>query len=353
MMKFNSVLSFFIQAQIVSSFRFLPSQSTIQRGRPSDFCTTILFQSPSGESETKLNIDANNNVERYEKDSKPLDTFERSSQSKDGGFSELNISQMMTALGTSPRRIFLGTASSAAIALAADFGGVTGKVLSMLPEDLAESSGLDTYYPRGDFKRFKGYEYGYTFVYPKQWVGDTALELAKAQRRTRSLDYTMKNGKKSTNTLPDAAFGPPGKLDARGLSNSDTNVSVVASPLPASFQSIRGTLGSPEAAAETLLRVSLAPEGSGKKGTLLDACEENRGTSPIYQFEYLIDRGEKGVPLRAISAIVVKKAGVSSSGVVNVGNTLITFTVVAPKSEWENESYAAKLKKVAQSFKLR
>lgn len=56
----------------------------------------------------------------------------------------------------------------------------------------------------GDFKRFKGYEYGYTFVYPKQWVGDTALELAKAQRRTRSLDYTMKNGKKSTNTLPDA-----------------------------------------------------------------------------------------------------------------------------------------------------
>lgn len=157
MMKFNSVLSFFIQAQIVSSFRFLPSQSTIQRGRPSDFCTTILFQSPSGESETKLNIDANNNVERYEKDdesSKPLDTFERSSQSKDGGFSELNSSQMMTALGTSPRRIFLGTASSAAIALAADFGGVTGKVLSMLPEDLAESSGLDTYYPRGKFARF-------------------------------------------------------------------------------------------------------------------------------------------------------------------------------------------------------
>ena len=56
----------------------------------------------------------------------------------------------------------------------------------------------------GDFKRFKENQYGYSFVYPKVWVGDTALELAKAERRTRSLDYTMKNGRKSTNTLPDA-----------------------------------------------------------------------------------------------------------------------------------------------------
>ena len=58
-------------------------------------------------------------------------------------------------------------------------------------------------YP-GDYKRFKGNEYGYTFIYPKQWVGDTAVELAKAQRRALTLDYTMKNSKKSTSTLPDS-----------------------------------------------------------------------------------------------------------------------------------------------------
>lgn len=56
----------------------------------------------------------------------------------------------------------------------------------------------------GEYKRFKGSEYGYTFVYPKEWVGDTAVELAKAQRRAKALDYTMKSGRKSTNTLPDA-----------------------------------------------------------------------------------------------------------------------------------------------------
>ena len=56
----------------------------------------------------------------------------------------------------------------------------------------------------GDYKRFKGNEYGYTFIYPKQWVGDTAVELAKAQRRALTLDYTMKNGKKSASTLPDS-----------------------------------------------------------------------------------------------------------------------------------------------------
>lgn len=214
-------------------------------------------------------------------------------------------------------------------------------------------TGLDTYYPRGEYKRFKGSEYGYTFVYPKEWVGDTAVELAKAQRRAKALDYTMKSGRKSTNTLPDAAFGPPGKLNSKGLSQSDTNVSVVASPLPPSFQSLESTLGTPEVAAETLLRVSLAPEGSGRKATLLSACEEARGISTLYQFDYLVDRGDKGVPLRAISAIAVRKGGVMSSGVVNTSSTLVTFTVVAPQKDWdEDKNYANKLRKMADSFKL-
>ena len=157
-----------------------------------------------------------------------------------------------------------------------------------------------------------------------------------------------------SNPVKIAAFGPPGKFNSQGISQSDTNVSVVASALPSNFESLEKTLGSPENGAETMLRLFLAPEGSGRKGTLLSACaESSRGTSIIYQFEYLIDRGDKGLPLRAISAITVRKAGFTNSSLMNMKDTLITFTVVAPQKDWdENLLYSQKLRKMADTFKL-
>jgi hypothetical protein len=136
------------------------------------------------------------------------------------------------------------------------------------------------------------------------------------------------------------AFGPPGRFNEKGISQSDTNVSVLANRNMKNF-TLRGILGPPEAAAETLLRVSLAPEGSGRVAMLVAACEEERGSSSVYQFEYKIDRGEKGKPLRAISVIGARG-----------GDTLITMTVVAPTKDWENPKYEAKLRRVAESFKL-
>ena len=62
---------------------------------------------------------------------------------------EMSSADIMTALGTSPRRIFLSALGSSAIAFGANFGGITGKILSTLPDEFVESSGLDTYYPRG------------------------------------------------------------------------------------------------------------------------------------------------------------------------------------------------------------
>lgn len=271
----------------------------------------------------------------------------------------MNGRQYMAAVGTSPRRIFTSFASAGAIALAADFLGVTQRLLTALPEDAVESTGLDTYYPRDGMKRYSADEYGYSFVYPKQWVGDTSLELAKAQRRAKSLDYNMGGGSsrgQAPNTLPDAAFGPPGKLNARGTSESDTNVSVIATPLPASFVDMRTNFGTPQSAAEFLLRVSLAPEGSGRVATLLDACEETDRGGPVYRFEYLVDRGTKGVPLRAVSTIAVNRntkpvLGSNTGG--SGGSTLITMTVVAPQQDWENNAnYAAQLRRVATTFKL-
>jgi photosystem II oxygen-evolving enhancer protein 2 len=134
------------------------------------------------------------------------------------------------------------------------------------------------------------------------------------------------------------AFGPPGRLDSRGVSKGDTNVSVVLSKVSPGF-SLQRNLGTPTNAAETFLRLTLAPEGSGRTATLVNAQEDvNR---QLYQFEYTVDRGERGPLLRAISLIAVRN-----------GDDLLTLTVVAPQEEWEVPSEDAKLRKVASSFHL-
>jgi hypothetical protein len=62
---------------------------------------------------------------------------------------QMSRRDIMNALGTSPERIALSFASSGLIALAANLFGITSGVLTVLPDDLVESTGLDGYYPRG------------------------------------------------------------------------------------------------------------------------------------------------------------------------------------------------------------
>jgi len=57
--------------------------------------------------------------------------------------------QVMAAMGTSPRRILLSFASASGIALAANFLGITSRLLEAVPESTVEATGLDTYFPRG------------------------------------------------------------------------------------------------------------------------------------------------------------------------------------------------------------
>jgi hypothetical protein len=188
----------------------------------------------------------------------------------------------------------------------------------------------------GDFKRGGGK--GYTFVVPKEWVADTYVELAKAQRQTQPLDYsTRKRG--GASTLPDSAYGPPGRLNKNGVSEAgDTNVSVIVSTGLTGF-SLQGVLGTPRSAAEKLFRLSIAPEGSGRVATLVDAVGDPSRSA--YQFEYTVDRGERGPPLRNISVI----ASFSS-------DRFYTLTVVAPAKDWQDEAYAENLRKIASSFHL-
>jgi hypothetical protein len=253
---------------------------------------------------------------------------------------KMSASQIMQALGTNPRRILLGTSTAAGIALAGNFLGVTSNLLTKFPEESVEATGLDTYFPRGNYKRIRTGIY--TFVIPKEWVADTFVELAKAQRQTKSLDLKMSR-RDNTSTLPDAAFGPPGRLNKKGVSEQgDTNVSVIVSGGLSGF-SLGKTLGSPTDAAEKLLRVSIAPPGSGRTATLVDAFEDSQRVGPsIYQFEYIVDRGEKGPPLRNISVI----------GGTRNGDKFVTLTVVAPEETWKDPVMTEKLRKIATSFHL-
>lgn len=266
---------------------------------------------------------------------------------------------LMRSLNTSPRRLVLGTLSASAIALTGNFGGITSFLLDRLPEDTVEKSGLDQYFPRGNYKRYKS-EFGYTFVVPKEWVQDTALELAKVQRRSGTLDYSMtsnrrrvdsENSSSSRNniygmssrprSLPDVAFGPPGSNPDKDYMQAGPNVSVAVTKVRPG-QTLRASFGSPTNAAETLLKVTIAPEGSGKVATLMGASEEVRGMGKIYTFEYEVDRGGRGVSARAISNIAVQQGG-----------TVITMTVVAPRSEWGvGGKLEEQMRHMAESFKL-
>jgi PsbP len=145
----------------------------------------------------------------------------------------------------------------------------------------------------------------------------------------------------SSSFLLPSAFGPPGRLNPRtGVSEQgDTNVSVIVSGGLSGF-SLRGTLGSPTEAAEKLIRLSLAPEGSGRTIDLKRALEDIERN--VYQLEYDVMRPNGRPPLRAISIIAAGSPA---------GTKLITLTVTAPKEVWDVDAkLATKLERIASSF---
>ena len=90
--------------------------------------------------------------------------------------------------------------------------------------------------------------------------------------------------------------------------------------------------------------------GPRRPVNLVTAFEERRGgdgdsgnnSTPVYQFEYTVDRGEKAKPLRAISVVA------SGLG----GDAFVTLTIVSPDEDWEKPIVNERLRQVAKSFKL-
>lgn len=275
-------------------------------------------------------------------ESTPTEPLNRSSIENQRRSNDPSPLALMRMMGTSPRRIFLSVLSSTFIAFAANLFGITSNLLSALPESFVEKSGLDSFYPRGDYKRVivrgAAGQGKCSFVIPKDWVADTSLALAQAQRRAKVLDYSMSSSDQF-GVLPDAAYGPPGKTDQQGLSNKETNVSVIINGVK-DF-TLRGTLGSdPNAAAEILLSSKFGPR---RPTTLISSFEEQRGENniPIYQFEYTVDRGDRAPPLHAISVIGGSLAG----------DAFVTLTVVSLDSAWNGQA-DERLRQIAKSFKL-
>ena len=331
MMLLSTVPLLLCGASVVEGFQASPAATSITslRYRPHSSCRFFM----SSEDEASAD-EATSAITTSE----PVQRPRIENQLKRNDPSPLDMMRMM---GTSPRRVFLSVVTSSFIALAANFFGVTSNLLSTLPESFAEKTGLDSFYPRGDYKRVtvRG-DVGQgkcSFVIPKDWVADTSLALAQAQRRAKVLDYSMKADQMGV--LPDAAYGPPGKTDKWGLSNRDTNVSVIINSVK-DF-TLKGTLGSdPKAAAEILLSNKFGPR---KPTTLISSFEEVRGENniSIYQFEYTVDRGDRAPPLRAISVIAGSIAG----------DAFVTLTVVSLDRAWVGEADDS-LRQIAKSFKL-
>lgn len=301
------------------------------------------------------NVDSDEDDEEEDEQSSSIGTSISNNKNANANAKPYTPTQVMSIMGTSPRRIFLSLASSTTIAFAANLFGITSNLLSALPEEAVEKSGLDSYYPRGDYKRMtvRGNSVSgiatnsgkCSFLIPKEWVADTSLALAQAQRQARALDFSMDSSgqhqQAQQQTLPDAAFGPPGRLDSRGLSNGDTNVSVIINNGVKNF-SLSSSLGSdPTSAAEVLLSSKFGPR---RPVNLVSAFEERRGNNdiPVYQFEYTVDRGEKAKPLRAISVVAGSLAG----------DAFVTLTVVSLDEDWEKPLVDKRLRQVAKSFKL-
>jgi hypothetical protein len=109
------------------------------------------------------------------------------------------------------------------------------------------------------------------------------------------------------------------------------------------YDDMQGTLGAPWRAAETLLATAIAPPGSNKNATLIDARAETREPGGlVYELEYIVRReeGPRRFALHSLSVIAARPAE----------NTLFTLTVLAPESRWKERE--GQLRQVAESFRL-
>lgn len=229
--------------------------------------------------------------------------------------------------GIDVRRFISFNLLALALALGANFVGVTSTLMSNTNPEFFRSLKLDQLYQINGL--FRHVDDDVEFLYPQNWLADQTVTLANA--RERELPLALRERQQATfRVRPNAAYGPMG-------SDGRDNVSVIKSSVMEGF-SLKGTLGAPREAAERLLANVIAAPGSGKTATLLDAYADVRDGQPAYVFEYTIQKGDNFYQ-HSVSVIMSRD------------NTLYTLTAVSPESKWAAQEET--VKKIAQSFRLK
>lgn len=239
-------------------------------------------------------------------------------------------------VGIDPVRFISYNILAIALALGANFLGVTSTLMSNTSPAFFQSLKLDQLYTIGDFRRYVSNDDKYELIYPSNWEFDRDVLMAKMNMN--EVPASMRE--KSKRTLPDVALGPPKGSIVRSKLN---NVSVIKSKVLPGFQ-MRKTMGSPGDAAEFLLKNSIAPAASGKTYYLIQAYEvpEPGYGDTKYIFEYVVRKADADGNLvfnqHSVSAIMAKESK----------NELFTLTFVAPDRDWSDRKEIAY--KIAESF---
>ncbi|XP_051145142.1 psbP domain-containing protein 7, chloroplastic [Andrographis paniculata] len=226
------------------------------------------------------------------------------------------------------RRLLTGIAAASALAIGANFGGVTSFVLGFSPE-AARSLKLDAVYPVAGYSRYIDANQGFEFVYPETWLGDQTLLYRAAGRAERSLDPPpLSDGgrrRKAVNE-PAVAFGPPG-------STGELNVSVIVSPVPIDF-SIEAFGGAEEVGANVVR--TIAGKRTDVMGRLIGSSMRVDAKARYYEIEFGVEGRDF---LRHNVAVCCARQG-----------RLFTLNVQAPESAWPQ--YQTQLYTIAHSFTL-
>ena len=228
-----------------------------------------------------------------------------------------------------------------ALAFGSNFLGVTSAVMSATRPEYFRSARLDQLYSVGGFRRHVDVEDKYEYIFPENWLFDRSIMLADA--RERDMPKTLRDRKQAP-VRPDSAYGPDRGNGQPG--DGRENLSVIKSNVMPGF-TLEGTLGEPKEAAERLLQNVIAPSGSGKKYALINAYSDNYDGSPVYIFEYTVQKEA------SMSSSNVPKGGFyqhSISAIMSRGTELFTLTGVAPESKWEDQKQT--IKQIIESFRI-
>ncbi|CAL6286284.1 unnamed protein product [Bathycoccus prasinos] len=173
----------------------------------------------------------------------------------------------LAKLNTSPRRIVLAMTSTTALALGANFLGITSLFLRV-NEPLARKLKLDTVYEVSGYRRDRNDEKGYEFLFPNEYLADQTIARRNAMRKAQTLDLPSLRDTKGQKNVgePESAFGPMG-------TNGEENMSVIVQTSTKGFD--LGQFGDAEEQASWLLENALARPGSGKEAKLFSAARRS------------------------------------------------------------------------------